>query len=234
MKKSLFFLLISLFILGCDDSKPKKSYDGKKLLASKCASCHDINMPPVISDDELAPPMMAVSFHVRNFMKPSDESQRTSKAIEFVVDYVHYPSLEKSFCDKESLKRYGLMPSQKENLSKEEATAIAEYMFYNYTQENLSKVQKTLNEYNALEDGHKIALKYKCLGCHKIDKKIVGPSFNSIAKKFKNNKEELNKSVVNGSKNNWKDSNGAVMPPFKQIQKEELEVLSEWILKSNS
>ncbi len=234
MKAGLLSLLVSLFLIGCNDSEPKKNYDGKKLLASKCASCHDLNMPPVISDDELAPPMMAISFHMRNFMKPTDESQRTAKAIAFVVDYVLYPSLEKSFCDEKSIKRYGLMPSQKENLNKDEATAIAEYMFSNYTQENLSKIQKELNEYNALEDGHKLALKHKCLGCHKVNKKIVGPSFSSIADKFKNDKETLKASVKSGSKNGWKESNGAVMPPFKQIKDEDLEVLSAWILKSNS
>jgi len=234
MLKALFSLFIALFLLGCNDSAPKQNYDGKKLLASKCASCHEISMPPVISDDELAPPMMAVSFHVHNFMKPQDESQRTSQAIAFVVDYVRNPALEKSFCDKESLTRYGLMPSQKENLTKEEATAIAEYMFFNYTQENLTKVQKAINEYSALEEGHKIALKYRCVGCHKIDKKIIGPSFKSIATKLKDDKETLKHSIQNGSKNRWKDSNGAVMPPFKQIQGEELEVLSAWILNSNS
>ncbi len=232
MIKLFFSLLLTILFLGCSDSKPKNNLNGKKLLQTKCASCHDINMPPIVSDDELAPPMMAVSFHVSNFMKPSDESQRTSQAIAFVVDYVQNPSLEKSFCDKESLERYGLMPSQKENLTTDDATAIAEYIFKHFTQKNLSKIQRELNAYNALEAGEKIALKYRCLGCHKRDKKIVGPSFKDIATKYKENQIAMKKSIKSGSKKMWESSNGAVMPPFKQITDEELEVLIEWISNS--
>ncbi len=222
-----------LFFTACNDTKPSKNYDGKKLLEQKCTSCHNLNMPPIISKDELAPPMMAVSFHVHSFVKPSDESQRTTKAINFVVDYIFEPSFEKSFCDKDSLKRYGLMPSQKGNLNKDEAKAIAEFMFKHFTMENLTKKQKEQAEYDSKSEGMKIALKHKCLGCHKIDKKIVGPSFKDIAKKYQDSKEQIIKSIKNGSKANWEDSNGAIMPPFKQISDAELKTLSEWILELN-
>jgi cytochrome c len=220
-----------LFFSACNDTKSVKKLDGKMLLEQKCASCHNLNLPPVISSDELAPPMMAIAFHVYSFVKPSDESQRETKAIEFVVDYVAEPSLKKSFCDKESLNRYGLMPSQKENVTKEETKAIGEYIFKNYTQENLTKMQQEQNRYNALSAGEKIALKYRCLGCHKPNKKIVGPSFKDISKKFTATKKDMISSIKNGSKNSWKNSNGAVMPPFEKISKEDLEILSEWILK---
>lgn len=234
MIKLLLITSIIFLFTACDENKLPLKLDGKKLLEKKCASCHDLNMPPVVSDDELAPPMMAVAFHVHNFVKPNDESQRISKAVEFVVDYVHHPSFEKSFCDKDSLKRYGLMPSQKNNLSKDEAKVIAKYMFMHFTQANLTKVQKEKAEYNSLSIGKKTALKYKCLGCHREDKKIVGPSFRDIAKRYSLSKEQIEASIKSGSKAKWKNSNSAVMPPFKQIDDEELKVLSEWILKSNS
>ncbi len=232
MIKLFLMAFILLFFTACSEDKTTKKYDAKKLLEQKCASCHDLNMPPAVSDDELAPPMMAVAFHVHNFVKPSDDSQRTSKAIEFVVDYIFEPSFEKSFCDKDSLKRYGLMPSQKENLTKDEAKAIASYMFNHFTQKNLTKVQKEKAEYDALSDGHKIALKYRCLGCHKIDKKIVGPSFVDIANRYNSSKEKIKESILNGSKANWTESNGAMMPAFKKIDDRELEILLEWILNS--
>ena len=230
------FLCISLLFIftACDEKKPTKHLDGKKLLEQKCASCHNLNMPPIISDDELAPPIMAVAFHMPDFMDPRDESQRVPMAIEFVVDFVRNPSLEKSKCDKESIKRYGLMASQKENVSEEEVKAIAEYMFTHYTQQNLAKIQEDIAAFNALAPGEKIALKHKCLGCHKVNKKIVGPSFVDISKKYKNSQKKIIESIQNGSKNSWESSNGAVMPPFKQISKEELDILSDWILKSNS
>ncbi len=227
----LFLMTCVIFLLtACNENKTTLKLDGEKLLEQKCASCHNLDMPPVVSDDELAPPMMAVAFHVHNFVKPNDDSQRTVKAIEFVVDYVHYPSFDKSFCDKDSLKRYGLMPSQKDNLTKDETKAIAIYMFNHFTQKNLTKIQKEKAEYDSLSAGKKIALKYRCLGCHKVDKKIVGPSFTDIAKKYSHSKAKMILSIKDGSKGRWENSNGAVMPPFKQISDDELKILSEWIL----
>jgi len=227
----LFYISILLIIFtACGDEKPKLSLDGKKLMQSKCASCHNLNMPPIISDDELAPPMMAVAFHISNFMKPPVETQRVAMATAFVVDYVREPALEKSYCDKESLERYGLMPSQKKSVNDDEVEAIAHYMFSHFTQEKLAKVQKAQASYDALSHGEKIALKYKCLGCHKKDKKVVGPSLQSIAQKYSNDKQSIKESVKRGSKNRWDSSNGAVMPAFKDINEEELDELSSWIL----
>ncbi len=231
MIKTTLIIGSIFLLLGCNSEKPKQNYDAKKLIETKCASCHNLNMPPIISDDELAPPMMAVSFHIRNFMKPSNESERTSQAIAFVTDYVQNPSLEKSFCDKKSIKRYGLMPSQKENITQDETKAIATYMFKHYTQENLSEIQKEQAKYNALEEGHKIALKYRCLGCHTIDKQRVGPSLIEITQKYKNNDSKLKKSIKNGSKNVWESSNGAVMPSFSTISSDELKELLKWMKK---
>jgi len=226
-------IIISLLLLfsGCGENKPSENLDGKKLLETKCATCHDINMPPVVSDDELAPPMMAVAFHVYSFVKPSNESQRGSKAIEFVSDYALNPSLEKSFCDKDSLKRYGLMPSQKGIVTEDEVQAIASYMFKHFTQENLTQIQEDIAVYEALPAGKKLALKYKCLGCHRVDKKIVGPSFIDVASKYKDAENIIN-SIKNGSKSNWENSKGVIMPSFKNISDEDLKILSDWILKS--
>ena len=232
MLKLFLFISFLLLFSACENDKPIKKLNGQKLLEQKCASCHNLAMPPLLSDDELAPPMMAVAFHMPNFMKPKDESQRIPMAIEFVVDYVLHPSLEKSYCDEDSIKRYGLMASQRDNVTKDEVKAIAKYMFRHYTQQNLSKAQEKIDTFNALTPGEKVALKYRCLGCHKVNKKIVGPSFVDIAKKYKDSKEKMIESIKNGSRNSWESSNGAVMPPFKQISTDELEVLSDWISNS--
>jgi len=228
----IFLLSLLLFFTACNESKPTKNYDGKKLLEQKCASCHDLHIPPHISDDELAPPMMAISFHVHNFVTPSDESQRTSKAEAFVVDYALNPSLEKSFCDEDSLKRYGLMESQKGNVSEDELSAIAKYMFQNYTQKNLTKAQELQNKFDAMPQGKKIAIKYKCLGCHKENRDLVGPSFVNIAKKYKDSATTIENSIQNGTQHKWENFRGVMMPPFKNIEDEELKSLLEWILQS--
>jgi len=229
--KTTIFISFILFFTACSESEPQKNYDAKKLIEQKCASCHNLDMPPTIYDDELAPPMMAISFHMVNFVTPSDESQRVPKAIEFVVDYVQNPTLEKSYCDKESIEKYGLMPSQKDKLSVGETKAIAEYMFTHFTQKNLTKIQKEKREFEALPAGEKLALKHRCLSCHKKDKKTVGPAFKNIAKRYAEKKVEMKESISKGSKEKWDNSNGAVMPPFKKLSEEELELLSEWILK---
>lgn len=229
----LFCITALLFFMSaCSDEKPKAKLDGKKLIETKCASCHDLNMPPLISDKELAPPMMAVSFHIANFMKPPVETQRVAMATAFVVDYVREPSLDKSYCDKDSLERYGLMPSQKGLVSDVETKAIAEYMFTHYTQENLTKIQNDQASFDALESGEKIALKYRCLGCHKLERKVVGPSLKDIALKYKDSIKRMKESIKNGSQKQWDSSNGAIMPAFKNISEEELNELSKWILNS--
>ena len=55
--------------------------------------------------------------------------------------------------------------------------------------------------------------KAKCGACHAVDKKLVGPSFNDIAAKYKGDKDAANKiiaSVTKGGAFGWKMGN---MPP---------------------
>ena len=225
----IFLVCTATLFVACTNNTPSKHYDAKKLLHEKCESCHNLDIPPYTFEDEKAPPMMAVAFHIVNFVKTNDESQRVTKAKEFVKDYVINPSAEKSFCDKESLESYGVMPSQKGKIDKGELEAVTEYIFRHYTQENLLKAQKQKREFDALPEGKKLALKYKCLGCHRVDKKIIGPSFKDIAKKYLHANDAMIKSIKNGSKNRWKNSNGAIMPPFKEINDKDLKTISEWI-----
>jgi HD-GYP domain-containing protein (c-di-GMP phosphodiesterase class II) len=57
-------------------------------------------------------------------MKVDNPSEKREKFIAFVTDYALHPSAEKSFCDKESLASYGVMPSQKGNVTEEELEAL--------------------------------------------------------------------------------------------------------------
>jgi len=221
-------LVIILIFSACTQEKQNRNYDAKKLLQQKCASCHNLDMPPTLFKDELAPPMMAVSFHVKSFVKVNDESQRVAKAVEFVVDYVQKPSIDKSFCDKESLKRYGLMPSQKENVTTGELKAIASYMFTHFTQKNLSKIQKEKAAFNELSEGDKLAIKYRCTGCHIANVDTVGPSFKTIMHRYRTSGVNIKKSIKNGSKEKYKRG---VMPAFKQLSTKELQTLEKWVLK---
>jgi len=223
-------MIISLMILaGCEDSQ-KPRLDGQKLIKQKCSKCHNLDLPPKTYENEIAPPMMAVTFHIRDFIQVSNVSEKIPKAISFIKDYVIYPSASKSFCDKKSLKIYGVMPSQKGQVTQDELDAITTYMFEHFTIKNANDAQALQNKFNAMPKGEQLALKNKCFSCHRIDKKIVGPSFKTIAKKKKNTLLILTNSIKNGSKNKYKSSNGATMPPFKNINDSDIKFIAKLIL----
>jgi len=217
--------LLALFLSACESQKPSSNLDGEKILQAKCSQCHNLDLPPKTSVDEKAPPMMAVAFHVKNFVKPSDESRRIATAKAFVKDYVISPSVSKSFCDKESLERYGLMPSQKGLITDAELDAIGEYMFEHYTQENLSKEQAIQNRLKAMPEGQLLAIKNNCLACHRVDKKLVGPSFRDIASRYKDKPLDLEAVIRNGQ---------GSMPAYKNLTSKEMKTILKFVLSHDS
>ena len=229
--KILSALILLLFMSGCEQ-KQHSNLDGKRLLEQKCSACHNLDLPPKSFEDEKAPPMMAVAFHVKDFVPASNASEKIPRAIEFVKDYVLAPSQKKSLCDKKSLQSYGLMPSQKGKVSKEELQAIAEYMFEHYTVKNLTEAQAIENRLKKMPKGERLALKYNCLSCHRINKDLVGPSFKSIAKRYKGDILFIEESIQNGSKGKWKGFHGVLMPAFREkTTLSEREILAKWIVQ---
>ena len=228
MQFSLFMILMVVLFAGCD-SKPKNNLDGAKIMKAKCSACHNLDLPPKTFEDEKAPPMMAVAFHVADFIKVSDESARIPKAVEFVKDYVINPSASKSFCDKESLKTYGVMPSQKGLISEEELDAVARYMFEHFTQKNLLAEQKIQRKLQQMPKGQKLAIQNNCLGCHRVDKDLVGPSFKHILQRYKDDRSIMYKSIKEGSRYKYKNSKGAVMPSFKKLSDDDIKTIVDWM-----
>jgi len=217
---------LTLLLLGCGSETSKKQYNGHNLIKQKCAACHNLKMPPDTYEDEKAPPMMAVVFHLKDFMKITMEEEMFSKFIPFVQEYVIYPSREKSYCDKTSLDTYGVMPSQKGNVTKDELYAIATYMFRFYDQQKYLKQMQEKAIFDALPRGEQLVVKSGCYNCHDIHKDKVGPSFEHIAL---NKKSDIIAAIKNGSQNKWKDFH-AMMPAYKnKFSEDELEILKEWI-----
>lgn len=230
--KTIFIVLFVFIFSGCNTQKTSH-LDGEKLLEQKCASCHNLDLPPKTFEDEKAPPMMAVAFHIKDYIHASSQSDKIPKAIEFVKDYVIYPSASKSFCDKKSLESYGVMPSQKKLVTEDELEAIATYMFAHYTLKNLTQAQNLQNRLNKMPKGERLALKNNCLSCHKVNKDLVGPSFERIAKRYKGDIMQMQKSIKNGSAKQYENSHGAIMPAFgKKLNDKEIETLSKWIVDS--
>ena len=76
-----------------------------------------------------------------------------------------------------------------------------------------------------------IAKQNACLGCHNVNKKIVGPSFQSIAQKYKNDsgaQSFLKNKIAKGGSGSW----GVVpMPANAKLSDSELSLLASWILR---
>lgn len=223
------FLLSFLMLTGCSENRQHVTYDGKKLLEQKCASCHNLDMPPETTADEPAPPMMAVTFHVTDYMEVGNPAEKRGKFIAFVTDYARFPSAEKSFCDKESLKSYGLMPSQKGKISEEELEAVAAYMFDHYTKEHfLTKMQEAA-AFARLSPGEQLARRTSCFGCHDLTQQKVGPSFTAIAERY-DTAGPIIASIRDGSRSKWEQSRNIPMPAIRELNASQTKRVAEWIL----
>lgn len=76
-----------------------------------------------------------------------------------------------------------------------------------------------------------LAKKSNCMSCHTVDKKLVGPAFADVAKKYAGDKDAaktLAAKVKAGTKGGvW----GQIpMPPNPSVKDADMEVLIKWIL----
>jgi cytochrome c len=75
-----------------------------------------------------------------------------------------------------------------------------------------------------------LAKKHNCTACHQIDKKLVGPAYQDVAKKYKGQKDAvatLSQKVKKGGTGVW----GPVpMPPNPAVADADIKTLVEWVL----
>ncbi len=112
--------------------------EGKALFEAKCAVCHSLSKPTDKSKI-VAPPARGVMFHLSEAFKTQEEIKA------HINDFVMEPSAEKAIC--KSVKRFGVMPSQKGAVSKEELEIISEWM--------LEHLRMDKKEHQKMEQGHK-------------------------------------------------------------------------------
>lgn len=121
---------------------------GTELLEKKCASCHMLDAPEFHQLPTLkAPAMDAVVFHINLAI------QNEKKKKEFIVDYVLNPDASKSVCESNKVKSFGVMPSQKGLVTKEELMQIASVMLEKYPHDKFKTMIKEMqanDKYNAL------------------------------------------------------------------------------------
>jgi len=75
-----------------------------------------------------------------------------------------------------------------------------------------------------------LAKKNNCLACHAVDKKIVGPAYQDVAKKYAGQADAeavLAKSIKAGGSGKW----GPIpMPPQAQLSDADAKALAAWVL----
>ena len=74
-----------------------------------------------------------------------------------------------------------------------------------------------------------------CLACHTVEKKVVGPAYKDIAKRYAGQKDieaKLAEKIIKGGKGAWAKELGAEipMPPNTTVKPDEATKLAKWIL----
>lgn len=94
---------------------------------------------------------------------------------------------------------------------------------YSKATQKSSKVVQT-------SDGEKLIAKSDCIGCHKLDKKLVGPSYLDIAKKYASNEKNINYlsgKIIKGGSGVW----GAIpMVAHASLTKGDAKLMASYIL----
>lgn len=75
-----------------------------------------------------------------------------------------------------------------------------------------------------------LAQKNACMTCHSVDKKVVGPAFKDVAKKYAGDKTAAAKLVTKvktGGKGVWGE---IPMPPNPQVSDADAKKIVQWVL----
>ena len=99
--------------------------NGAELFEAKCSACHVTSRPSNVST-LVAPPVMGVMRHVKMNFSTKKE------AVAFIGDYALNPTRSKALCKSQKIMHFGIMPSQKGNVSKKELEKIASWMYDNF------------------------------------------------------------------------------------------------------
>lgn len=76
-----------------------------------------------------------------------------------------------------------------------------------------------------------LAMSKGCVGCHAVDKKLVGPSYQDVAAKYAGQKgaeAALADKMIKGSGGVW--GGPAVMPPNAALSPADAATLAKWVL----
>ena len=117
-------LLASIFITGTLLSA--NEINATKLFETNCAACHITDLSKMSNKSAfIAPPADEIMTHAKE-----EFGTDKAKAVKFMADYVRNPDPMKSFCA--SIETFGVMPTQKDVVTAQEAEAIVSMMYDTY------------------------------------------------------------------------------------------------------
>jgi len=100
-----------------------------------------------------------------------------------------------------------------------------------FDKENLAtEYVKKMDPAAQSSDGEKLVSKMDCVGCHKLDKKLVGPSYLEIAKKYSLNDKNINylsNKIIKGGSGAW---GNIPMAGHSTLKKEDAKSIAKYIL----
>ena len=112
-----------------------------KLFETHCAACHITDLSKMGNKSAfIAPPADEIMTHAKE-----EFGTDKAKAVKFMADYVRNPDPMKSFCA--SIETFGVMPTQKDVVTAQEAEAIVAMMYDTYP-------RKAFTEMEAKAGGH--------------------------------------------------------------------------------
>lgn len=96
--------------------------------------------------------------------------------------------------------------------------------------ETYHSIVKKSNTADQVSNGEKLIAKSDCIGCHKLDKKLIGPSYLDIAKKYPLNDKNiayLTGKIIKGGSGVW----GTLpMSAHASLKKEDAKSMAQYIL----
>ena len=82
----------------------------------------------------------------------------------------------------------------------------------------------------AAQASQALAEKQGCTACHQVDKKIIGPTYNDVARKYKGDKEAAAKLAVKVKKGGVGVWGPIPMPPNDKVSEADAKTLVDWVL----
>lgn len=103
------------------------------------------------------------------------------------------------------------------------------------TPEATPQEQTATSEMDSHQMQLSLARKSGCLACHAVDKKVVGPAWRDVSKRYKEDPDanaKLIAKVSKGGRGNWTDVVGtAAMPPYSpRVSDQDIALLVEFVL----